>query len=218
MSRGGPWNRGKRTGAKQRPDARLSAAARGKPTGAVRSERDQLNQLEKYQRAQEAIEYLMENNGHVPCHKTEFAYVMAQRYGRTWLNSDGKGNGKLVGQICTMTRDQAVDPFAEAMFRGFVVAYAPNIGGMTLFDPDGEPTFDHLLHMLSGDMQQQQKTRTINRRRVPYWNTAAKAAIKHGQTELGLLMGQIEHEIATTGFASDQLVVDFMDRVGQLTH
>lgn len=174
------------------------------------------DKLALLQRAKEAIEYLMEQNGHVTLSKGEFAYVMGERYGKVWLRSDGSGNSSLVGGVCTLTREQEAFPLASSLLAGMVVAYAPSIGGMTLLDPSGEPSLDHLLHMLAGDMQAQQKHKTVNRRRVTYWDSGSKGAITHGHMELGLLMGQIKHEIDTTGFASDSLVADFFKLVGQL--
>lgn len=172
------------------------------------------NKLALYQRAQEAIEILMELSGHTTLTKTDFAVLMSTRYGREWLRGDGTGNRKLVEDVCNLTRDQEDDPYAKALFSGFVVSYAPNLGGMTLLDPTGDISFPHLLHMLAGDLNRQQATKTINRRRLSYWNSAGHSALGSQEPDLARVMFQIEHEIESTGVASDGLVADFLRLVG----
>lgn len=172
------------------------------------------NKLALYQRAQEAIEVLMDMNGHTTLTKTEFAIIMATRFGREWLRGDGTGNRHLVEEVCNLTRDQEDDPYAKALFSGFVVSYAPNVGGMTLFDPSGDLSYGHLLHMLAGDLNRQQATKTINRRRLSYWNSGGHQALNSQEPDLARVMFQIEHEIEATGTASDGLVAEFIRLLG----
>lgn len=166
--------------------------------------------LESYRRAEEAIEYLMEQGCITDLSKRDFATVMAARYGKMWLRTDGTGDARLVGEVCNLTRDQAGDTLAASMFGGFVVTYAPSIGGMVLFDPQGEMSFEGLLHMLSGDIQRQQAAKTTNRRRVANWNAVGHQALTNGHADLGRICFQIEREIEAGGVASDSLVVEFM--------
>lgn len=168
------------------------------------------NKVALYERAREAIDYLMGENGHTTLTKSDFAVVMATRHGRVWLKGDGTGNRRLVEDVCNLTRDQADDEYASAICCGFVVSYAPNLGGMTLLDPSGEMALDHMLHMLSGDIQVQQKAKTTNRRRVSYWNAAGHQAFNSDEHELGRVAFQIEREIDATGMASDSLVAEFL--------
>lgn len=171
---------------------------------------------ELYLRAQEAIEYLIECNCLTNLSKRDFAAVMAPRYGRVWLYGDGTGNDRLVSDVCNLTRDQAEDPYAAALFGGFTVTYAPNLGGMALFDPEGELSFDALIHMLSGDMQRQQSAKTINRRRIANWNAVGHQALSNGNPDLGRISFQIEREIEANGVASDSLVAEFLRLVSDL--
>lgn len=189
----------------------------------ARSKYGSPNQLALYQRAKEAIEYLIGENGHTDLNKADFAVLMAARLGpekgRVWLMGDGTGNRRLVEEVCNLTRDQDEDELAKEFFAGYVVSYAPNIGGMTLLDADGDLIFDHLLHMLSGDMTRQEATKTINRRRLPSWNKGGHQALNSGEPDIGRIMFQIEHSIEATGFAPASLVADFLrlvnDRRGQ---
>ncbi len=179
-----------------------------------RPERFQPRKIALYQRAQEAIDFLMECDGRTQLSKQDFAVVMSQRHGRAWLKSNGDGDRQLVSDICNLTRDQGIDLVAERKFQGYVIAYSPSIGGMVLFDPSGELSFESMLFMLAGDMQRQSATATINRRRVSYWNAAGHQAINAGEADLGRLCFQIEREIESTGFAADSLVADFLSLVG----
>lgn len=168
------------------------------------------NRLALYKRAQEAIEFLMECNGHTTLTKQEFAEALAVRFSSEW-----KRGRKLVEEVCTLTRDQDQDPYAASICGGYVIAYAPNIGGMTLLDPSGNLSFKHLLHMLAGDLSQQQKAKTVNRRRVNDWNALGHQALNSMQPDLGRIAFQIEREIEATGFVSDLLVEDFLRLVNQ---
>jgi len=172
------------------------------------------DRLALYQRAQEAIEFLIECNGHTTLTKDAFATTMASRYGRKWLRMDGRGNRRMVEEVMNLTRDQDIDQVAASLLGGFVVAYAPNLGGMTLIDPTGEVTLDHQLHMLSGDLQRQQATKTINRRRIAYWKAAGECAMRAGDFKLGRLLSQVENEVNATGFVSDNLVAEYMAALG----
>lgn len=168
------------------------------------------DKLALYERTREAIEFLIESDGHTQLTKVEFATALASRHGRIWLKRDGDGNRRLVEDVMNLTRDQDIDGVAASLFGGFVVAYAPNLGGMTLIDPTGELGLDHQLHMLSGDLQRQQATKTINRRRISYWRAAAENLMKAGDYDLARLLSHIENEINGTGFVSDSLVADYM--------
>jgi hypothetical protein len=166
--------------------------------------------LRLYQRCQEAVELLMEMDGHTEMTKGEFCEALAKRYGNVWRKIDGSLNKALLNDVMNLTRDQALDPTAAALLAGFVVAYSPNVGGITLLDPTGEMPLPHLLHMLSGDMQRQQAEKTVMRRRVPSWGAAAKSALAGGDHDLGLLLGQMQNEIASSGFVSDSLVAEYI--------
>lgn len=168
------------------------------------------DRLSLYQRCQEAIDFLIECNGHTTLTKAEFATAMAARCGRRWLKVDGSGNRKMVEDVMNITRDQDLDPTARALFSGYVVAYAPNLGGMTLVDPSGELALDHQLHILNGDLQRQQTVKTTNRRRLSYWRAAAENAMKTSDYELARLLSHVENEIDASGFVSDNLVADYM--------
>ena len=189
------------------PDRReVTGAYKGRPG----FERDDRNNLSIYQRAEEALEYLIECSGHTELSKREFAGVMAARHGRPWLLKNGNPNRALVEQVMNATRDQDVDPLAREMFGGLVVAYAPNTGGLTLVDPNGEMALPHQLHMLAGDVSIQQKAKTTLRRRLPTWKAAAFAAMSAGDFDLGRLLSQIENEIDTNGVASDTLIARYL--------
>ena len=169
--------------------------------------REERNRLALYDRCREVIEYLIECNGHSPLSKRELADEMADRYGRVWRTNSGEPDRRLIADVCTATRDQDRDPFARELFAGLVISYAPNTGGLILIDPTGEMALPHQLHMLAGDMQEQQKAKTIMRRRISAWRTAALSAMSGGDFELGRLLSQAENEIDSTGFVSDTIVV-----------
>lgn len=164
----------------------------------------------QYERMREAIEYLMESGGLVMGSKKDFALLMATRHGKVWLRPDGTPNAAIVADICNLTRDQAQDGIAASIAAGFVISYSPSIGGLALFDPDGDISFDSLLHMLAGDMHKQQSSKTMNRRRVSYWNAGGHQAMKNGEADLARVMFQIEREIDSQGLASDTLVAEFL--------
>lgn len=183
--------------------------------GGSRNRKSGPDRLRLYQRCQEAIEMLMEHDGHTTLTKYEFCEVLAHRYGNVWRKMDKTPNRRLVEDVCNLTRDQALDPVAAELFAGYVVAYAPNLGGMTLLDPNGEMRLDHLLHLLHGDMQRQQAEKTVIRRRIPSWEAASRSAIKSGDIDLGLLLSQMQNEISSNGFVSDSLVAEFLKLVHQ---
>lgn len=165
--------------------------------------------LEVYDRAEEAINYLISQNCFTNLSKREFATVLAVIYGRRWLMGDGTGNARLVSDICNLTRDQADDPYAAEKFGGLVVTYAPNLGGMALFDPSGKMDFTANIHMLKGDLARQQHAKTTNRRRVVNWNTVGHQALSNGLSDLARIAFQIEREIDSSGVCSDSLVDEF---------
>lgn len=99
---------------------------------------------------------------------------------------------------------------AKGLFDGCVVFYSPSAGGVTLADESGEMLPHHLLHMLSGDLERQQATKTVNRRRITSWRIAAQNAMKDGDFDLGRALSHIENEIDARGFVSDSLVAEFM--------
>lgn len=154
-------------------------------------------------RAKEAISFLMECNGHTPLTQGEFATALQHRFGNAWSR-------QLLKDVMTLTRDQDIDEEAREELGGYVISYAPNFGGLTLLDPTGEMPLDSLLHMLSGDIQRQQVTKTVNRRRLNSWRAAAQNAMRSGDFDLGAVLNKIENEIERTGFASDSLVDDFL--------
>lgn len=174
------------------------------------------NRLELYQRTQEAIEYLMELGGHSESTKSEFSYLLGVRHGKVWLRGDGTGNVRLLQEVAALTKDQDVDPYAKEICAGYVINYAPNFGGITLTDPDGEMTMEHSLHMLAGDLLRQQNAKTIMRRRVQVWNAAGHLALKTGETDIGRVTFQIEREIESSGFVSESLVVEFLRLIRKL--
>lgn len=150
-----------------------------------------------------AIDYLMAQGGFVECSKAEFAWTMGWTLG---TGRDEKPDRRRVEDVCNLTRDQELFPEYGAALGGFVIAYAPSQGGMSLVDPTGEIPLHHLVHILLGDMQKQQAAKTINRRRQPTWRTAGDSATVNGDVELARLFYQAENEIATTGFVSDSVV------------
>lgn len=172
--------------------------------------REDRNRLALYDRCREVIEYLMECNGHSPLSKRELADEMANRYGRAWLTRSGDPDRGLVSEVCNVTRDQDRDPVAHELFAGLVISYAPNAGGLVLIDPTGEMALPHQLHMLWGDMQEQQKAKTIMRRRISAWKTCALSAMSSGDFDLGRLLSQAENEIDSGGFVSDTIVVTLL--------
>ena len=162
-----------------------------------------------YKRATEAIEYLMEQNCFFEGSKQDFAMLMAERYGTSWLKADGKPDRRLVEDVCNLTRDQEGDAVAQATLAGYMIGYADNHGGLVLLDPSGEQPYHHQLLWLNGDNLRQRCHKTENRRRASVWKAARDAAFREGDLDVGLLIGQIEREIETTGFLSDSLSAEY---------
>lgn len=187
----------------------MSRKQYNKPT---RTDLSARNRLALYRRCEEAIEFLIDCDGHTVLSKEEFAVAMAARYGRMWLKPNGTGDRRLVEAVANMTRDQEMpgNEMVRQFCGGYVVAYAPNLGGMTLLDPSGELSLVHQLHMLSGDLQRQQSIKTMNRRRLSYWRAAADNAFKTGDAGLARLLNQIENQIDTSGLVTDSLVAEYM--------
>lgn len=163
-----------------------------------------------YKRTQEAIEFLMEEDGYSPHTKKDFAYVMASRYGEGWLNVQGQPDHRLVGDVCTLTREQEGDPVARSICSGYVVSYSSHHGGLVLVDPDGDMSYQHQVKFLLGDSMRQKQHKTENRRRVTIWRAASKNAIATGDYDLGLIISSMAHEIETTGFISDSLIDEYV--------
>lgn len=153
---------------------------------------------------------LIEEDGFVDCTKNEFAELMYERTRRPqWLKKDGSPNRSLVEDVCNLTRDQDAWPEVATELSGYRVVYAPSKGGMVLIGADGEMKLEHLVRMLWGDARRQQEAKTVGRRRVSSWRTAAQMASRSGDLDLGLLMAQMENEVNTTGFVSDSLYTEF---------
>lgn len=167
-----------------------------------------------YKRAGEVIEYLMEQDGYSPLTKRDFALLMAERYGTSWLApSDGRPDHRLVSEVCTLTREQDGNPIASAICCGYVVAYSSVHGGLVLVDPNGDMSYEHQVKFLGGDLLRQQSHKTENRRRCVIWEAAAKNALKNGDHDLGLLISNIRHEIDRFGFVSDTLINEYVKAI-----
>lgn len=152
--------------------------------------------------ALQAINYLMEHDGFVECSKAEFAWKMG------WIIGEGrdeKPNRRLVEDVCNLTRDQELFPEYQEALQGFVIAYAPSEGGMSLVDPTGDIPLHLLTHLLLGDLQKQQAMKTMNRRRLSMWRAAGDSATFGGDGELSRLFHQAENEINLQGFVSDSV-------------
>lgn len=164
-----------------------------------------------YKRAEETIEYLMEQDGYCPLTKRDFALLMAERYGTQWLKpGDGTPDHRLVSEVCTLTREQEGDPVAAAICSGYVVAYSSVHGGLVLVDPSGDMSYEHQVKFLGGDLLRQQQHKTENKRRITIWKAAAENALENGDHDLGLLISNIRHDIEVTGFVGDGLVEEYM--------
>lgn len=150
-------------------------------------------------KAKEAEEFLFDNGGFWGGTKAQFATALG------WLTSEGEPDRRIVEDVCTLTRDQESLPqWQQDILAGFVISYAPSAGGMTLIDPsESDMPLHHYVHMLAGDMQFQQRSRTINRRRLPAWQKAGAVAANGGDQELARLFWQGENEISRTGFVSE---------------
>lgn len=168
--------------------------------------------LSLYERARELIEYLVENDGHVACTKQDLAVLLSQRFNTLqWLTLDGRGDRRLVETVCNLTRDQADDPVTQSICAGYVAAYAPNAGGLTLVDESGEMPPHMALHMLQGDLNRQLAAKTTWRRRLPYWKAAAKQAALSSDADLARILWRIHDKIEETGFSTDDLVREYAD-------
>jgi hypothetical protein len=155
--------------------------------------------------AMQAIEKLMDSGGFISDTKAQFALRMG------WTIPNGgkdEPDRRRVENICNLTRDQHEWPEIADMLGGYVIAYAPNQGGMSLIDPTGDMPLDHLTHILLGDLQKQQGIKTINRRRLPTWKTAGESAAAQGDNEMARLFWQAEGEINKAGFVSDSVIGD----------
>lgn len=173
---------------------------------------EQRTRLSLYERTRELIEYLVENDGHVAVTKEDLAVLLSERFNtRQWLTLEGRGDRRLVEQVCNLTRDQHEDPVTGSICAGFVAAYSPNAGGLTLVDESGDMPPHMALHMLQGDLSQQQKSKTVWRRRLPYWAAAAKQAALNGDSELSRVLWRIHDKIQETGFTPDDLIGEYAD-------
>jgi hypothetical protein len=138
---------------------------------------------------------------------------MFARYGRRWLNSNGQPDRRLVEEVCTLTREQERDSMAREQFAGLIVAYSPTVGGINLIDPSGSMSLPHMLHLLQGDLQAQQRAATVNQRRLEVWKALERTAMQSTDFDLVRLSSQCENEIAATGFVSGSLVAEFLQLV-----
>lgn len=163
-----------------------------------------------YKRAEETINYLMEQDGYCPLTKRDFALIMAERYGQSWLKpADGTPDHRLVSEVCTLTREQEGDPVAASICAGYVVAYSTVHGGLVLVDPSGDMSYEHQVKFLAGDLQRQQQHKTENRRRCVIWEAATRNAAENKDIDLALLISNIKRDIEVTGFVSDSLVEEY---------
>jgi hypothetical protein len=89
---------------------------------------------------------------------------------------------------------------------GYVICYKPNVGGMVLIDPD-QPLEDvHVIHVLVGDLQNQQRIKTINRRRLADWRQAGQSFASGGDMDMARLFWKAEEQVDTSGFVDDPTV------------
>lgn len=156
--------------------------------------------------AQAAVQELISCNSFFNGTKNEFALRMG------WVKPNGaidEPDRRRVEDVCNLTRDQDDLPsFVAEALGGFVITYAPNQGGMLLIDPSGDMPFQHLAHMLFGDLQKQQNIKTINRRRQPDWKKAGNAAMNSGDGEMAQLFWVAADQIDRTGFVSDSTLAN----------
>jgi hypothetical protein len=155
-------------------------------------------------KARDAIDFLIDRDGFWEGPKADFAKEMG------WLKRNGYPDRHLVEEVCNLTRDQERKPkYVRDQLAGFVVAYSPSQGGMTLIDPEsGEMPLQHYVHILVGDMQRQRQHMTENRRRLPTWKTAGKVAANGNDQELARLCWQAENEIDKSGFVDESTISD----------
>ncbi|MGH8872583.1 MAG: hypothetical protein ACRDWS_11460 [Acidimicrobiia bacterium] len=114
-----------------------------------------------------------------------------------------------VERACNLTRDQ--DTFPEEYgiqdtLGGYVVAYAPNTGGMTLLGEGVDIDGRMYVHVLTGDLQKQQAMKTMNRRRLPMWRKVGEAFAANGDIEMSRLFFQAEDQIEREGAVDDPTV------------
>lgn len=146
-----------------------------------------------------AVERLVDEGSYVADTKVQFAARMG------WYDANDKPNASLVHQVCALTKDQFHLKGAEDLLGGMVIAYSAQIGGITLIDPDGDLSVAMLVHIVTGDLQQQQNFKTINRRRVPTWRQASVSLGKQGFGQLSRLFAQAENEVDSLGVVSDSI-------------
>jgi hypothetical protein len=153
-------------------------------------------------KAKDTIDFLMARDGFWEGSKAAFAEEMG------WFRRDGAPDREMVEAVCNLTRDQDQQPqYAQDQLAGFIVAYSPSQGGMTLLDPEsGEMPLQHYVHILAGDMQRQRQHMTENRRRLPTWKTAGRIAANGKDQDLARLCWQAENEIDRSGFVDDHTV------------
>jgi hypothetical protein len=153
--------------------------------------------------AKRMIDDLIDRGGFVEYNKKQYAVVM------DWY-LHGEPDVARVQRACNCTRDQLRDPELAEAFAGFVVAYSPVQGGMTLIDPTGDLPLDHGLHVCLGDVRAQQQSKTQNQRRLPTWKQMGAQAMSQHEPDIARVCWQIEGEISSTGFASNTSVAEFM--------
>jgi hypothetical protein len=158
--------------------------------------------------AEKAIEYLMDNQGFVPDTKEQFAIKMGWVTGRPPTESPDR---QRVEMVANLTRDAEQSPegypaWVVSALGGFVIAYSPNTGGLALIGEGVEIDAREFIHILTGDLQAQQRVKQVNRRRLPTWNRVARAYADGGDIGMAMLLAKGENEIATTGMVSDQIV------------
>jgi hypothetical protein len=153
-------------------------------------------------RAREAIEFLVAEGQDYYWAGSKAAFAAALG----WFRADGETpDRRLVEDVCNLTRDQeGLSPMLQEELAGFVISYAPSVGGMTLLDPGAsDMPLHHYAHILVGDMQRQQQALTTNRRRLPTWKKAGAIAANGDDHELARLFWQGENEISRTGFVTE---------------
>lgn len=157
------------------------------------------SQLQTVLDAERAIHFLIDRGNFWSGTKEQFAFAME------WVKADGSADRRRVENVCNLTRDQDdLSDWIGKTLGGFLIAYAPSDGGMTLVDPSAsEMPLDHFVHVLAGDVQRQKQHKTENRRRIPTWTKAGQAAMNGGDAELARLCWQAENEVNSAGFVSD---------------
>lgn len=165
---------------------------------------DHLPTLTDLSDARVAIEYLIAHDSFVACSKEEFALILGWTKG---VGREEKPDRLRVERVCNLTRDQ--DSYPEeytSALGGYVIAYAPSSGGMTLLGDGVEIDGRMYVHLLTGDLQKQQSSKTINRRRLPTWRKVGEAFAASGDVELSRLFFQAEDQIDRSGVVDDSTV------------